>query len=242
MACGFLRCYSGNKCYMYMYVFMLRPISFINLTCSAIIAFRIWSVDRAYGKYRETKSTLKPVLAVVIESGAIYSAFLTILLVIYLSHSWAHYILSQAVSSFAMAPTDHSSSRTWIDNPNHCEIVARPYLFDRFVNLMCRALYSAWSLYGWGSRWLGKMVARTVLPWRLSLGNWQREDSMYNPWFLLFGDLHFVNFYDITLPKVINESMMLNKANTGCQAGDIVVAAFPVQVQLTFAFQLSIFQ
>ena len=65
-----------------------------------MIAFRIWSVDRASGKYNNSKSTLKPVLAVVIESGAIYSASLTILLAIYLSHSLVYLIFSQAVSSF----------------------------------------------------------------------------------------------------------------------------------------------
>ena len=78
---------------------------------SALIAFRIWSVDRASGKYRETKSTLKPVLAIVIESGAIYSASLMILLMIYFSHSWAYFILPQAVSFFRDF-TNHSSSWT----------------------------------------------------------------------------------------------------------------------------------
>ena len=98
------------------------PISFIDLTYSAMIAFRIWSVDRANRKYRETKSTLKPVLAIVIESGAIYSASLTILLVIYLSGNLGYLILSQAVSSFHYG-TYHSSSWTCIDDHNHCEIL-----------------------------------------------------------------------------------------------------------------------
>ena len=98
------------------------PISFIDPTHSAMIAFRIWFVDRACGKYSETKSTLKPVLAVVIESGAIYSASLTILLAIYLSDSLAYLILSQAVSSFHYG-TYHSSSWTCIDELNHCEIL-----------------------------------------------------------------------------------------------------------------------
>ena len=98
------------------------PISFIDFTYSALIAFRIWSVDRACGKYRETKSRLKPVLAIVIESGAIYSAFLIIVLAVYLSHGWDFYMFSPTVSSFHNG-TNHSSSRTWIDNPNHREIV-----------------------------------------------------------------------------------------------------------------------
>ena len=100
MGYGFLRHYSGGKYYVYMYVFILRPISYIDFTYSAMIAFRTWSVDRAGGKYRETKSMLKPVLTVVTESGAIYSAFLTIILATYLSDNWPHEIFINCVSSF----------------------------------------------------------------------------------------------------------------------------------------------
>ena len=98
------------------------PISFIEFTYLAMIAFRIWSIDRDGGKFRATKSMLKPVLAVIIESAAIYSSFLMILLVVYLSHNWVSFMLSKTVSSFHNG-TNHSSSWTWIDNPNHCEIV-----------------------------------------------------------------------------------------------------------------------
>jgi len=69
-----------------------------NVICTSLIALRIWSVDRAGGRYRETKSALRPVLAVVIESGAIYSASLTVLLAVYLSHSWAHFIVLDAIT------------------------------------------------------------------------------------------------------------------------------------------------
>ena len=99
-----------------------NPISYIDFMYSALIAFCIWSVDWAGEKYCETESTLKPVLAIVIKSGAIYSVSLIILLIIFFSHSWAYFILPQAVSSFHNV-TNHSSSWTWIDNPNHCEIV-----------------------------------------------------------------------------------------------------------------------
>ena len=98
------------------------PISFIEFTYLAMIAFRIWSIDRDGGKFRATKSMLKPVLAVIIESAAIYSSFLMILLVVYLSHNWVSFMLSKTVSSFHN-DTNHSSSWTWIDNPNHCEIM-----------------------------------------------------------------------------------------------------------------------
>jgi len=69
-----------------------------NVICTSMIAFRIWSVDRAVGKYRETKSTLKPVLAIVIESGAIYSASLMILLINYFSHNWVYFLLPQLIT------------------------------------------------------------------------------------------------------------------------------------------------
>ena len=87
-----------------------------------MVAFRIWSVNRSVGKYREAKSMLKPVLAIVIESGAIYSASLMILLINYFSHDWVYFLLPQVVSSFRNI-TVHSSSWTRIDYPNRREIV-----------------------------------------------------------------------------------------------------------------------
>ena len=84
------------------------PFLDLAFAYSGMIAYRIWSVDRACGKYHNSKSTLMPVLVVVIESGAIYSASLTILLVIYLSHSLAYFIFVHAVSSFHKG-TYHSS-------------------------------------------------------------------------------------------------------------------------------------
>ena len=99
-------------------------IPFLDLAFaySAMIVYRIWSIEWACGKCRDPKSTLMPVLVVVIESGAIYSASLTILLVIFLSHSLAYFILVHAVSSFHNG-THHSNSWTWVDDPNHCEIL-----------------------------------------------------------------------------------------------------------------------
>jgi len=69
-----------------------------NVICTVLISFRIWSVDRATGTCRQSESTLRPVLAVVVESGAIYSASLVALLATFLSHSWAQYIVIDAVT------------------------------------------------------------------------------------------------------------------------------------------------
>lgn len=82
------------------------PVTCFVLTLpSVLISYRIWSVDRAAGKYRHTASTLKPVLIVVIESGAIYSTTLITLLAVYLSHNWAHFIVLDLVSLFWFAPS-----------------------------------------------------------------------------------------------------------------------------------------
>ena len=96
---------------MYMYVFIFIPHPLIDFAYSGMIAFRIWSVERASRKYRYSKSTLMPVLVVVIESGAIYSAFLIILLAVYLSHGGDFFMFSPIVSSFHNG-INPSSSRT----------------------------------------------------------------------------------------------------------------------------------
>lgn len=77
-----------------------RPHSTLatNALATGLIAYRIWSVDHSAGKFRQTKSTLKPVMAAVIESGAIYSLTLVILLGVYLSHSWAHFIFLDSLT------------------------------------------------------------------------------------------------------------------------------------------------
>lgn len=73
--------------------------AFIDALWSVVmIALRIWTVDRASGAHRLSQNTLKPVLVVVIESGAIYSSWLFALLVAYLAKSWLHYLFLESVS------------------------------------------------------------------------------------------------------------------------------------------------
>ncbi|KAJ7871357.1 hypothetical protein B0H13DRAFT_2060658 [Mycena leptocephala] len=63
----------------------------VNVGCTALIAYRIWAVNR------ETKildvGTLLPVAVIVIESGAIYSTCVVILLVLYMNNSGAYKIV-----------------------------------------------------------------------------------------------------------------------------------------------------
>lgn len=68
---------------------------------TALIAGRVWWIQRKLQKtgVAVVGRDLTPALIVVIESGAIYSACLIILLALYLSGSFAQYILLDGVSS-----------------------------------------------------------------------------------------------------------------------------------------------
>jgi len=67
-----------------------------NIICTALVGFRIWFVNRQnmvlFGH------SMRPVLLLVIESGAVYSATLLTLLILYKTDSWFQYVLLDAVS------------------------------------------------------------------------------------------------------------------------------------------------
>ncbi|KZP27846.1 hypothetical protein FIBSPDRAFT_853035 [Athelia psychrophila] len=69
-----------------------------NTISTILIVYRIWSVDRAAGKFRQTASALKPVMLVVVESGLIYSVSLVCLLAAYFSGSWGHFIILDSLT------------------------------------------------------------------------------------------------------------------------------------------------
>ncbi|KAL0568328.1 hypothetical protein V5O48_013662 [Marasmius crinis-equi] len=67
-----------------------------NLICTTMVASRIWYINRATWKL--TERSLNPVVMLVIESGAIYSATLITLLILYKAQSWFQYVLLDAIS------------------------------------------------------------------------------------------------------------------------------------------------
>ncbi|KAJ3934723.1 MAG: hypothetical protein NXY57DRAFT_1106944 [Lentinula lateritia] len=77
-------------------------VSFFSLTlstnfiCTALVAYRIWYVNRAVINF--THHSWNPVMLLVIESGAIYSATLLSLLILYKTESWFQYVLLDAIS------------------------------------------------------------------------------------------------------------------------------------------------
>ncbi|KAJ4483341.1 hypothetical protein J3R30DRAFT_3402085 [Lentinula aciculospora] len=77
-------------------------VSFFSLTlstnfiCTALVAYRIWHVNRSVMTF--THRNWNPVMLLVIESGAIYSATLLSLLILYKAESWFQYVLLDAIS------------------------------------------------------------------------------------------------------------------------------------------------
>ncbi|KAJ7924222.1 hypothetical protein B0H13DRAFT_1864097 [Mycena leptocephala] len=72
---------------------------FTNFSCTLLIAGRIWWINRQAGSAAEKISGRKlgPTIIIIIESGAIYSACLIILLSLYASGSYAQYIVLDGV-------------------------------------------------------------------------------------------------------------------------------------------------
>ncbi|KAF9477285.1 hypothetical protein BDN70DRAFT_862120 [Pholiota conissans] len=71
---------------------------FTNLCSTFLIACRTWWVHRRTRGIMKSGENVLPAMVLIIESGSIYSACLIILLVLYLSGSFAQYILLDAVT------------------------------------------------------------------------------------------------------------------------------------------------
>jgi len=70
-----------------------------NVLASALIAHRIWSINRRLGSFSHTgKTGIHPVIVIVVESGAVYAASLIILTVLYTTGDHAQYIVLDAIT------------------------------------------------------------------------------------------------------------------------------------------------
>ena len=65
---------------------------------TVLIALRIWLTERRASAVFRSRS-LTPVAVIIIESGAIYSVALLTVLVLFLTNSWAQYIVLDMVST-----------------------------------------------------------------------------------------------------------------------------------------------
>ncbi|KAJ6576705.1 hypothetical protein DFH09DRAFT_366223 [Mycena vulgaris] len=69
-----------------------------NIICTGLVAFRLWDINRQVKEFSESNHSFNPIILLVIESGAIYSATLMTLLILYKTESWFQYVLLDAVS------------------------------------------------------------------------------------------------------------------------------------------------
>lgn len=71
----------------------------VNLICTAMIAYRIWKMERQMSEGAYRSRNLSAVLVSIIESGAIYSAWLIILIATFATNSLAYYPIFDALPS-----------------------------------------------------------------------------------------------------------------------------------------------
>ena len=68
---------------------------------SALVAYRIYFINRKHLSFRHRK--LRPVMVLIVESGAFYSATLLALLILYNVDSWFQYVVLDAVSPIVVS-------------------------------------------------------------------------------------------------------------------------------------------
>ncbi|KAH9923660.1 uncharacterized protein B0H18DRAFT_1120305 [Fomitopsis serialis] len=67
-----------------------------NIICTSLIALRIWWINRSIMTFMD--HNYYPIIFLVLESGVVYSATLTALLILYKTGSWFQYVLLDAIS------------------------------------------------------------------------------------------------------------------------------------------------
>ncbi|EJC99759.1 uncharacterized protein FOMMEDRAFT_93188, partial [Fomitiporia mediterranea MF3/22] len=81
---------------------------FTNLTCTALIAFKIWWTGRQLQSVSPQR-VHSPVLAIVVESGMVYSTALISLMAAYVSGSWGHYVILDMMAQIIVSRQESQS-------------------------------------------------------------------------------------------------------------------------------------
>lgn len=100
------------------YFYLNTGSCFELIVWTALHAARIWHVNRPNVSFSE--HSLRPVMLLVIESGAIYSATLLTLLILYEADSWFQYVLIDAVCTFFCVLLSKQTLIAHILGHSHC--------------------------------------------------------------------------------------------------------------------------
>lgn len=84
--------------------FHILSSAYLLTNSQGLLAYRIWNINRKASLYRNA-DLLSPVLHVVIESGAIYSATITAALVTFVAQSPGVYVILDMVRTHRFEPT-----------------------------------------------------------------------------------------------------------------------------------------
>ena len=83
-----------------------------NLLSTLLLAYRIWTLDQQTSRVRVTKSKLRPLMSIVIDSGFLYSFTLVAAIACFTSESHGQNVVLDLVSLFSSFVPDHISSFT----------------------------------------------------------------------------------------------------------------------------------
>jgi len=90
----------GDQPRLHKFVWVRLSPYFLFMTCfsAALIIIKIWGINKFTARVVDN-NTLKPVILVLLEAGAIYSCTLIALLICFFTGSWVKIVLGDAVSN-----------------------------------------------------------------------------------------------------------------------------------------------
>ena len=112
------------------YISEKRPFDLLNPPIG-LVATRIWYLNRSIMDF--ASHSYRPIMILVIESGAVYSVTLLTLLILYKAQSWFQYVLLEPLRCVvACALQFHTKNSTLVDLPdcrqfNSKQLYSNPY-------------------------------------------------------------------------------------------------------------------
>jgi len=96
-----------------------------NTMTTSLMAYRLWSVEKASEDYRLYRSSFLPIARILIESAALYLAVEIVLLSVYCAHSNAQYIVNDLIPPVVGITFSAIAIRvTWRSHQDHITLTA----------------------------------------------------------------------------------------------------------------------
>jgi len=69
-----------------------------NVICTTLVGYRVWRINKKGIGFSSSHRRLRSVMVLIVESGAVYSAALMALLILYEADSWFQYVVLDAIT------------------------------------------------------------------------------------------------------------------------------------------------